>query len=187
MKLNLTTRDIILIPMFAALTSIGAFIKIPIPYIPITMQPFFVMLAGIILGARKGAISQVIYVLVGLAGFPVFTQGGGIGYVFKPSFGYLIGYALAAYVVGKVYESFNNVNVGKTYLAVLAGTSVIYLIGVPYLYIIYNSYLNKPMAVATAVKIGFLTTIPKDLLVGFVVAILANAIVPRLKKAQLLG
>lgn len=79
-------RDLILVAMFAALTAIGAFIKIPIPYVPFTLQFLFCAFAGMILGARLGALSQIIYVAIGLAGIPVFTEGGGIGYVFKPTF-----------------------------------------------------------------------------------------------------
>lgn len=184
--MKLTTRDLILISMFAALTAIGAFIKIPIPYVPVTLQFFFTALAGIILGSKKGAMSQVVYVLIGLVGFPVFTRGGGINYVFQPTFGYLLGFICAAYVTGKVYESFKTVNVMKTYVAILAGLVVVYLLGVPYLYIINNFYLNKSMAVAIAVKYGLIATMPKELVVSLIVATLTNAIMPRLNKALLL-
>jgi biotin transport system substrate-specific component len=183
---KLATRDLMLIPMFTALTAIGAFMKIDIPYIPVTLQFFFVALSGIILGSRKGMISQIVYILIGLVGFPVFTKGGGIGYVFQPTFGYLIGFACAAYVTGKVYESFKSVNLMKTYLAILAGLVVVYLIGVPYMYMINNFYLGKSMAVEVAVKFGLLATMPKELVVSFLVATLTNAIMPRLNKALLL-
>jgi biotin transport system substrate-specific component len=183
--MKLTTRDLVLIPMFAALTAIGAFINIPIPVIPVTMQFFFVAMSGIMLGSKKGAIAQLVYVLVGLVGFPVFTKGGGISYIFQPSFGYLIGFICSAYVIGRVYEGFGSVNIIKTYAAILAGIVVLYLIGVPYLYLIVNFYLGKSMTVAVAVKTGFLLTIPKELLVGVVVALLTNAIMPRLSKALL--
>jgi biotin transport system substrate-specific component len=175
-----------LIPMFTALTAIGAFIKIDIPYIPVTLQFFFVALSGIMLGSRKGMLSQIVYILIGLVGFPVFTRGGGIGYIFQPTFGYLIGFACASYVTGKVYESFKSVNLMKTYLAILAGLVVVYLIGVPYLYMINNFYLGKSMAVEVAVKFGLLATMPKELVVSFLVATLTNAIMPRLNKALLL-
>jgi len=98
------TRDLILVALFAALTAVGAFIKIPIPYVPFTLQYFFCALAGIILGSKLGALSQIIYVAVGLVGAPVFTDGGGITYIFKPTFGYLIGFIVAAYVIGKIRE-----------------------------------------------------------------------------------
>ena len=64
----------VLCGIFAALIGIGAFIQIPIPIIPLTMQDLFVMLAGILLGAKFGALSVFIYMFIGLLGFPVFTR-----------------------------------------------------------------------------------------------------------------
>ena len=88
--MNLKTRDLILIAMFAALTAIGAFIRIPLPVVPITLQYFFCALGALLLGAKKGALAQILYVAVGLIGIPIFTKGGGPQYIFQPSFGYLI-------------------------------------------------------------------------------------------------
>ena len=87
------TVRLVLCALFAALIAVGAFIKIPIPYIPLTLQTLFTMLAGLMLGGRLGAISVCVYVAIGLAGLPVFTQGGGQMYVLKPTFGYLIGFS----------------------------------------------------------------------------------------------
>ena len=78
------TRNLIIVAMFAALTAIGAFIKVPIPYVPFTLQYLFCALAGLVLGSKLGALSQIVYVAIGLSGVPVFTEGGGIGYIFKP-------------------------------------------------------------------------------------------------------
>lgn len=73
------TRWIVLCGMFAALTAAGAFIQIPVPFMDyFTLQFLFVLLAGMLLGPRYGSISMGIYVLVGLAGVPVFAAGGGI-------------------------------------------------------------------------------------------------------------
>ena len=86
----------VLCGMFAALVAIGAFIQIPVPYMDyFTLQFFFVLLAGLILGADKGAISVGCYVLLGLVGVPIFAAGGGIGYIFRPSFGYLVGFIVS--------------------------------------------------------------------------------------------
>ncbi len=74
------TKNMILAALFSALTAVGAFISIPAAAAPITMQYFFTLMSGIILGKKWGALSQLIYLLVGLAGFPVFTQGGGLSY-----------------------------------------------------------------------------------------------------------
>ncbi|MFQ5769363.1 MAG: biotin transporter BioY, partial [bacterium] len=90
----------ILSSLFAALTAAGAFIKIPLPYVPITLQTFFVLLAGLVLGPKFGALSQIIYLAVGLLGVPIFAHGGGPGYILQPTFGYLLGYPIAAFVIG---------------------------------------------------------------------------------------
>ena len=72
---KLNTKSLILCSLFAALIAVGAFIKIPIPVVPFTLQVLFTTLAGLLLGPRLGAISVGIYLLVGLIGIPVFTQG----------------------------------------------------------------------------------------------------------------
>lgn len=84
------TRSLVYCALFTALIAVGAFIKIPIPVVPFTLQYLFTMLAGILLGS----LSVLAYMILGLIGLPIFSEGGGIGYVFKPSFGYIIGFAL---------------------------------------------------------------------------------------------
>ena len=73
-KQRITTRNMVLCALFAALIAIGAFIRIPVPYVPITFQGFFVLLAGFLLGPKYGAASMLIYIAVGLVGIPVFTE-----------------------------------------------------------------------------------------------------------------
>ena len=88
--------------MFVALIAVGAFIRIPTPMVPITLQYLFTMLAGLFLGGKLGCLSVCIYIALGLLGLPVFTQGGGPGYIFQPSFGYIIGFAAGALATGTV-------------------------------------------------------------------------------------
>ena len=82
-------KELVLFSLFTALTAIGAFIRVPVPLCPFTLQLLFTTLSGLILGSRKGAASVAVYVAFGLSGVPVFTQGGGPGYIFQPTFGYL--------------------------------------------------------------------------------------------------
>ena len=96
------TRMLILCALFAALTAVGAFLRLPAGAMSITLQFFFTAMAALLLGPRWGALSQIVYVALGLAGLPVFTQGGGPGYVFQPSFGFLLGLIPAAWVMGKL-------------------------------------------------------------------------------------
>ncbi len=130
-----TTKDIVLIPMFTALIAIGAFIKIPLPTCPLTLQWFFVMCAGILLGSKKGAISTLLYVLLGLIGLPIFTGGGGFWYVFQPTFGYFIGFIVCSFLIGIMAEKKMNL-----YAVCLIATVLLYIIGSAYAYVILNFY-----------------------------------------------
>ena len=93
---KITTKDMIMCALFTALIAVGAFIKVPVPVVPFTLQFLFTMLAGLIMGGRLGAISVGLYAVLGLVGLPIFAEGGGIWYVLKPSFGYIIGFALGS-------------------------------------------------------------------------------------------
>ena len=106
------TKSMIYCGLFTALIAAGAFIKIPVPVVPFTLQYLFTMLAGLFLGSRRGMISVVAYMLLGLAGLPIFSEGGGIWYIFKPSFGYIIGFCLGAYVTGLIAERLKQDHIG---------------------------------------------------------------------------
>jgi biotin transport system substrate-specific component len=144
-------RLIIFISLFSALTAAGAFIKIPVPFVPMTLQTLLVYLAGLFLGPAGGAVSQVVYVTLGLAGLPIFSGGGGIAYIFSPTFGYLIGFIPAAAVAG-----FLSKRGGYIWPAcgVVGAIAVIYLFGVPYLMIAAKLFLKKEMSLATALRVG---------------------------------
>lgn len=180
--MQMTTRNMVLAALFAALTAIGAFIKIPIPYVPFTLQYLFCSLAGILLGAKLGAFSQLLYVGIGLAGVPVFTEGGGIGYILKPTFGYLVGFIVAAFVIGKITEKFKRIYFKNTFLAALSGLFFIYLFGVIHLYLIYNLYLGDAKTFGWAVFYGFILCIGGDLVLSTMVAIIAAKAVPVLRR-----
>jgi biotin transport system substrate-specific component len=176
------TKDMTLVALFAALTAVGAYIRIPLPYIPFTLQFFFCAMSGMLLGSRLGMLSQLTYVLVGLAGFPIFTEGGGPSYILKPSFGYLLGFILCSFVIGHLTEKLRKVTVLRLFLTVLAGMAALYLIGVPYLYMIYNLYLGKAKTVWWAVYWGFLTFAAGDLIISYAAAVLGKKLLPAIKR-----
>ncbi len=76
-KSELSIRNVAISALFIALITIGTFIRIPIPLLPFTLQFLFTMLAGLLLGGRWGALTVFIYIVLGLMGVPVFTEGGG--------------------------------------------------------------------------------------------------------------
>ena len=96
------TLMLVLTALFAALTAIGAFFKIPFALAAISLQFLFTAMAGILLGAGYGALSQGVYVLIGLVGVPIFALGGGFSYVLQPTFGFLLGLIPSAFVIGKL-------------------------------------------------------------------------------------
>jgi len=183
--MKLKARDMILVAMFTALTAIGAFIKIPVGPVPINLQFLFTALAGIMLGSRLGALSQLVYVVLGLIGIPVFTSGGGISYIFKPTFGYLIGYIIGAYVIGKIAESVKKPSYVRFLVASLVGIAVVYLIGVPYLYLILKYVVGAKITVMGVLKTGMFLFIPGDIAKCIITAALGVKVVPIVRKAAL--
>ena len=115
------TRDLVLCGLFSALIAAGAFIKIPIPVVSFTLQFLFTTLAGLLLGARLGALSVAIYLMTGLIGLPVFANGGGLSYILQPSFGYLIGFCLGSYVTGTIASMQGKLSFQKLFAAGAAG------------------------------------------------------------------
>lgn len=169
--MKLSIKQIILVGLFAALTAVGAFIQIPLLTVPVTLQFMFTGLSGVMLGGKLGALSQLIYVAIGLFGLPVFAGGiGGIGSIIKPSFGYLIGFILAAYIIGRITEGNKRVGFSKLFIAAIVGILVTYAIGVPYLYLIVKNVIGTDITFITALKTGFLIFIPGDLLKCIVIA-----------------
>jgi biotin transport system substrate-specific component len=129
-------RMMVFASLFAALTAAGAYIHIPIPFspVPITLQVFFVLLAGCLLKSKWGSLSMIVYTLLGIAGLPVFAGGSsGIGVLLGPTGGYLFGFILAAYIIGKLSEKTENSARPSLLVNVLnmsAGVLIIYLCGV---------------------------------------------------------
>ena len=119
----MTTRQLVRTALFAALTAVGAFLKIPLGPSAITLQFFFTAMAGCLLGSGCGALSQLIYVALGLLGLPVFTAGGGFSYVLHPTFGFLLGLIPAAWVIGRLARSTRSF--WRIALAALAGLATV--------------------------------------------------------------
>ncbi len=153
---------LILCALFCALCAIGAFIKIPLAWMPITLQTFFSTLSGLLLGKKWGAVSIAVYLALGLIGIPLFTQGGGIGYVLKPTFGFLLGLLPATFVTGALYES-SKKTWWSGFWASLVGALVIYLVGLPYFYGIMTLYMNQAMTLSQLFFVYCLPTIPGDI------------------------
>ena len=163
-KRTISTKQLVLVAFFVALTAIGARLEIPLPYVPFTLQTFFVLLAGMLLGSRLGALSQMLYIVIGLIGLPVFARGGGIGYVVQPTFGYIIGFVPAAFITGRLIESRLQVSRRRFVAASLAGLASVYLLGLLYLWLCTNLILGKELDLFRTLQVGFLVLLPGALI-----------------------
>jgi len=124
-------RNILNVALFSALTAVGAYIHIPLPFVPITLQTMFTYMAGALLGGNLGALSQLIYVLLGISGLPIFAGGNtGFWVLIGPTGGYLIGFIAGAFVIGKLVEVKKNPSLPWLLTCMMAGTVLIYALGV---------------------------------------------------------
>ena len=166
--------------LFSALICIGAFIKIPLPQLPITMQMFFVLLAGLILTPNTALLAVGGYVLLGLAGLPVFSSGGGISYVLMPSFGYIIGFFAAAPLMAVICR--RQKGFIRMIFASLAGIAVIYIVGISYFCLITYFILHADISAEYIIKLCILAMLPGDL-ISSALAILSAA---KLRKTNIM-
>ena len=172
------TKGVIYCGLFTALIAVGAFIKIPIPVVPFTLQYLFTMLAGLLLGPVNGALAVVVYIVLGLIGLPIFTQGGGLWYVFKPSFGYIIGFAVGTFVTGWIAEHMEKKTIARYLLANLAGLFCVYAVGMIYYYIICNFVINTPIAAGPLFLYCFVLAVPGDIALSILGAVVAKRVRP---------
>lgn len=154
------------VAFFALATALGAYVRIPVPGspVPITLQTFFVLLSGAILGSRLGGLSQISYAALGLLGLPVF-QGAGFGVtsVIGPTGGYLAGFICASVAVGAVVGSGSR-SLSRDIVAFATGSALILAMGTLWLAILFR------IGPVHAFTIGAMPFIPGD-----VVKILAAA------------
>jgi biotin transport system substrate-specific component len=154
---RLTTRDLVLAALFAALTSVSAWIWAPVfGEVPFTLQVLFVLVAGLVLGARLGALSMLVYLTLGLFA-PVYAGGtSGLGVLFGPTGGYLWGFVLAAALVGALAA-----RLGRRSPLILCATA---LAGLVPIYALGTMWLTWQIDISlwAAVKVGVLPFVLLD-------------------------
>lgn len=182
--MKLTHRELILTALFAALAAIGAFIRIPTPYVNLTFQLFFTTMAGLVLGPRLGPLSVALYVLIGLIGLPVFTQGGGPGYIFQPTFGYLLGFILGTYITARIAHAVPRPGFGRLLTACLAGLVAVYVLGVIYLYWINTAVLGHVLSLPRLLTAALLLPLPGDIGLSFGAAGIARRLWPLIRRTN---
>lgn len=176
-------QELVYCGIFTALIAVGAFLKVPVPVVPFTLQFLFTMLAGLLLGGRLGAVSVGVYMFLGLAGLPIFTEGGGFWYLLKPSFGYIIGFCIGAYVTGKMVERARKLTIARYLLANFTGLAIVYGMGMVYYYVICNYVIDTPIGVWPLFLYCFLLAVPGDICLCILAAFLAKRLRPVLWRA----
>ncbi|ANB59388.1 biotin transporter BioY [Anoxybacteroides amylolyticum] len=181
--MRLRTFDITLVSVFVALMAIGANITSWAPFlvvggVPITLQTFFCVLAGAILGRRLGALAMFVYMLVGLVGAPVFAKfSGGFGMIAGPTFGFIVSFIFAAYVTGWMIEKGgDHPSLARFIIASLAGMVVNYVVGTNWMYMVLKYWAEAPKGFSYRVAWSWmLVPLPKDI----ILSIIAGMIAPR--------
>lgn len=176
------TRQMVMCGLFVALIALGAFIKIPLPLVPVTLQVFFTMMAGLLLGPRLGALSVIGYLVLGLAGLPIFTMGGGPSYVLQPTFGYLIGFAFGAFVTGKIAYGVERAGFKRLLVANLLGLALVYVCGMVYYFLMSMFYLGNPIGLWPLLVSFCFISAPGDILLCILAAMLAKRMIPVMKR-----
>ena len=177
----MTTKRIIRISFFTLLAIIGGFIKIPVGTVAFTLQTVFVVLAGFVLGARDGMFALLAYMIIGLIGIPVFTQGGGFSYIFMPSFGYIIGFVIGAFTAGFVMSRFSTVNTLKIWVAGIIALLPVYIIGMAYqvMILVFVNGLTVSAALITLISILIYWAI--DIVMIFIISIVYPRLMSMMK------
>jgi biotin transport system substrate-specific component len=169
--------------LMAAVTAVAAQINVPLFPVPFTLQVFAVILSGLLLGPRYGAIAQAIYVLIGAVGAPVFAQfSGGLGVVLGPTGGYLVSYPLAAAIAGLAAGAARSAIRSRAllicFLLGCAGLAVIYAVGATWLTVV----TGLPFAVALTQ--GVFIFVPFDLIKVALAALVAVAAAPAISPSR---
>lgn len=180
-KRALSTARLVRIAIFVALIIVGAFIKIPIGAVPVSLQMTFCIACALLLGGKDCFFCIAIYIFMGIVGIPVFTSGGGFAYVFQPTFGYLLGFLIGAPICGFVARGLKcDKKLSKTRFALgcTFALFVVYIVGVFYMYLMLG-YLQTPVTLADAWLTGCAVFLPSDIVLCIVSCIVAYCVLKR--------
>ena len=148
-RLNARVRDVTLVVAGALLVYLTARVSLPVPGspVPITGQTFGVLLVGGALGFRRGLVAVGLYLLLGVVGLPFFADGkGGVAMIWGATGGYLVGFAIAGALVGRLAELGWDRRLGGALGAMLLGNVAIYLVGLPWLKVVTGMSVQDTVA-----------------------------------------
>jgi biotin transport system substrate-specific component len=173
-----------------ALMAVGANITALAPFmvvggVPITLQTFFAILAGVVLGSRLGAIAMMVYAFVGLVGVPVFAQfGGGLGHFLRPTFGFIVSYVFTAYATGYIIEKMKN-TVRVYAFAALIGMAINYIFGTNWMYAAYKIWASAPDGFTYKMAwLWMVVPLPKDIILAVFAGVMGHRLKRTLSRSQ---
>ena len=176
--LNKTLCRVIGVSVFVVLMSLGAFVRIPLPFtpVPITLQTLFVLLSGAFLGVSLGITAQLSYIFLGVLGLPIFTgSGSGMVYLFGPTTGYLFGFILASFFVGR-FIKYGREDLFSVFGILCMADFMILACGIAWLKFSFGGSWAKLLIM------GFIPFIPGDLFKALVASVLYLRLKTRLKE-----
>lgn len=169
--------------LFCTLICIGSFIRIPMPnMMPMTLQTFFVLLTGLVLPVKASALATVTYIALGLIGLPIFSGGGGLGYVLMPNFGFIIGFVASAIIMSIIAEKLKKRSFWQYFAISLIGVAIFYIIGILYFAFITNVYNKSDYSAIWFIQTVFLPFIPKEIICLSLASISSYKIKPYITK-----
>ena len=169
---KMNTRQLTLIGIMTAVTCILGPLSLPIGVIPISLTNLAIYFSVYVLGRKRGTLSYIVYLFIGLIGLPVFSGfSGGLAKLFGPTGGYLIGFIFTALISGIFIDKFSR-KIYMCFLGMILGTVVTYIFGTAWL--AYQAHLTFN----TALAVGVLPFIPGDI----IKMIIASLIGPQIKK-----
>lgn len=171
--------------LFCTLICIGSFVRIPMPNLmPVTLQTFFVLLTGLILPIKASALATITYMALGLIGLPIFSGGGGLGYILLPNFGFIIGFVVASVIMSVVTEKLKKRAFWQYLVISLLGIATIYIIGILYFALITNVYNDGNYSAIWFIQTVFLPFLPKEIICIVLASISAYKIRPYITKIK---
>lgn len=179
------TKQLAVMSLFAALTAVGAFIRIPLSFypVPFTLQTAFVFLAGLCMEPREAFFSQLAYVALGLVGLPVFSAGGGIQYIFNPTFGFLLAFPFISAGLSIASKRFVYIPKKKPVPFILLAAAILVageLFGAAYMLAISRFYIGTDISIADTLNMVLLF-LPLDALKLALACYLSRVLTRRLK------
>ena len=163
----------VLVSLFAALIAAGAFVRIPFVPVPITLQTLFALMAALCLPVHLAVLSVAAYLVLGAAGLPIFTSGGGFAALLGPTGGYLIGLIPAVLAGGILVRVLSARPRFAAVLGAIAAEILIYLVGIPWLAV------SMDISIPAAMVSGLVPFIPGDALKLIVAVSVSLLIKPR--------